>query len=36
MEEKEEKEKRKTERKINLLKTFYLNGVEKFCLIFRW
>lgn len=36
MEKKKEKEERETERKINLLKkTFYLNGVEKFCLIFR-
>lgn len=37
MEKKKEKEEKETERKINLLKkTFYLNGVEKFCLIFRW
>lgn len=31
-----EKKKVKEERKINLLKTFYLNGGEKFSLIFRW
>ena len=31
-----EKKKVKEERKINLLKIFYLNGGEKFSLIFRW
>lgn len=31
-----EKKKVKEERKINLLKIFYLNGDEKFSLIFRW
>lgn len=31
-----EKKKVKEGRKINLLKTFYLNGGEKFSLIFRW